>query len=443
VPLDYAEPRGRKLTIAVSRIKATDRKKRLGILLLNPGGPGGAGVGLPAVVATRSEAKGLAKRFDLIGFDPRGVGESTRLRCKFDESSPPADVTKEAARRLAQQQAKANAACARTDLALTRELTTPNVARDMDRIRAALGEKKLNYLGISWGTALGAHYRSLFGPRVGRMVIDSPVTSDYRWDRMYDDLVAARQRNHLRFAAWIAGHHKVYGLGTTAAEVERTMVRLYTRFAKNPQDLPDLGPIDGPTMLTMMYLTSSLWPDAASGLAAVKKAADTTPPATGGERSEAKKAAEPEEFNVGVQIAITCNEEAGTRDFERWWTRFSERRQRYPLASLPVEIPFSSDSFSDSPTPVCAGWPHPVRPYRLANTGAPLLIVGHAAESVTPGQWAPDLQRVIGGHRHTMDDDGHGSLLFTKQCAPAAESFLATGAAPVRKCRVPLPTPQN
>jgi pimeloyl-ACP methyl ester carboxylesterase len=437
VPLDYAKPQGRKLQIAISRVRASDPKKRNGILLLNPGGPGGAGLTMPDFVLA-FDAKDLGKRFDLIGFDPRGVGASTRLRCAVDDSaSPPADITKKAARRLATAQAKANTACARTDLALTRELTTANVARDMDRIRIALGERKLNYLGISWGTALGAHYRTLFGQRVGRMVIDSPVPPDFRWDTMYDDLVAARQANYRRFAAWVASHHAVYGLGTTARQVQYTIEAFYARFSRHPEEIPGLGLVDGPSLIAVMFALSEKWPTTASALVVLKKALDGA--RVSGSGTFGAKADEPEDFNVGVQIAITCNEDAGTRDFETWWHRFEQRRNRYPLATQPVNDPFFGNGFSDSPVPVCAGWPHPVRPYQLANTAAPLLIVDHAHEWVTPARWGPELQQVIGGSRMRITDDVHGSLIMLKQCAPAAVSFLTTGKRPATTCQVPLP----
>jgi pimeloyl-ACP methyl ester carboxylesterase len=441
VPLDYAKPGGRKLRIAVSRVRASDTKNRLGVLLLNPGGPGGAGLALPeAVLGT--EGKALGERFDLIGFDPRGVGVSTRLRCTLDEPTPPADITEEAARQLSIKAAKANAACAATDPTLTRELTTPNVARDMDRIRIALGERKLNYLGISWGTALGAHYRTLFANRVGRLVIDSPVTPDFRWDQMYDDLVAARQANHVRFTTWVASNHEVYGLGATARQVQQTLGGFYDRFSKKPEEVPGIGKVDGPTLILAMYALSDAWPRIATALSRLKKAVDGTPAKELGTLgAPGAKADEPEDFNVGVQIAITCNEDAGTRDFQTWWSRYERRRDRYPLATQPVEDPFGGNGFSDSPVPLCAGWPHPVRPYQLANTGAPLLIVDHAHEWKTPANWGPLLQRVVGGARLRITDDGHGSLITLKQCMPAAVSFLTTGQRPTATCQVPLPKP--
>jgi pimeloyl-ACP methyl ester carboxylesterase len=129
-----------------NRIRANDPTKRLGILVLNPGGPGGYGAGMPEFILG-SRASDLGKRFDLIGFDPRGVNESTWLRCKNLDNPPPAASRGRPHGSSPRAPARILTARARTDTAFTRELTTPNVAPDMDRIRAALGEKTLNGLG--------------------------------------------------------------------------------------------------------------------------------------------------------------------------------------------------------------------------------------------------------------------------------------------------------
>lgn len=173
VPLDYTDPGGRTITVALSRLKANDTAHRIGPLLLNDGGPAGPGLHMPL---TTSEVMGdVADRYDLIGMDPRFVGRSTPLDCGWDLGS------------ALLRSAGADRAAYRDEVAVARELaarcerahgdvlpyvTTRNTARDMDVIRAALREDALSYLGYSYGGYLGQVYTQLFPGRTDRMVLD-------------------------------------------------------------------------------------------------------------------------------------------------------------------------------------------------------------------------------------------------------------------------------
>ncbi|MEU7577656.1 alpha/beta hydrolase [Streptomyces sp. NPDC041068] len=185
VPLDYADPGGRTIKIAVSRVKAKSPGGRRGILLSNPGGPGGTG--LANTLALRPTLKDVADRYDLIGFDPRFLGESTPVTCgKAPRPAPPAETT--TPREDFERQVRAARDTARRcqehgdNAALLPHASTRNVARDMDAIRAALGERKLSYYGISYGADLGAVYTQLFPRRADRIVLDSstdPAATQY------------------------------------------------------------------------------------------------------------------------------------------------------------------------------------------------------------------------------------------------------------------------
>ncbi|MEU5901760.1 MULTISPECIES: alpha/beta hydrolase [Streptomyces] len=185
VPLDYADPRGRTIDIAVSRIRAKSSGERRGILLSNPGGPGGTG--LANTLALRPALKDVADHYDLIGFDPRFLGESTPLTCgEAPQPAPPAETTtprrdfgksvrsaRDTARRCQEHGDNAE---------LLPHASTRNVARDMDAIREALGERRLSYYGISYGADLGAVYTQLFPHRSDRIVLDSstdPAATQY------------------------------------------------------------------------------------------------------------------------------------------------------------------------------------------------------------------------------------------------------------------------
>ncbi|MEV5980464.1 alpha/beta hydrolase [Streptomyces sp. NPDC052114] len=185
VPLDYADPGGRTIQIAISRIKAKSPGERRGILLSNPGGPGGTG--LANTLALRPALKDVADRYDLIGFDPRFLGESTPVTCgKAPRPTPPAETT--TPRADFEKSVRAARDTARRcrehgdNATLLPHASTRNVARDMDAVRAALGEPRLSYYGISYGADLGAVYTQLFPRRADRIVLDSstdPAATQY------------------------------------------------------------------------------------------------------------------------------------------------------------------------------------------------------------------------------------------------------------------------
>ncbi|MEV7192988.1 alpha/beta fold hydrolase [Streptomyces sp. NPDC093510] len=185
VPLDHADPGGRTIEIAVSRVKAKSPGERRGILLSNPGGPGGSG--LANTLALRPALKDVADRYDLIGFDPRFLGESTPVTC--GEAPPPAPPTGTTTPRRDFEDSVRSARdtalrCQEhgDNAELLPHASTRNVARDMDAIRAALGERRLSYYGISYGADLGAVYTQMFPRRADRIVLDSstdPAATQY------------------------------------------------------------------------------------------------------------------------------------------------------------------------------------------------------------------------------------------------------------------------
>ncbi|MFG2570690.1 alpha/beta hydrolase [Streptomyces sp. NPDC048567] len=180
VPLDYAKPKGETIGIALIRKEATDPSKRLGSMLFNFGGPGGSGVSiLPRAAAGYAT---LNSRYDLVGFDPRGVAQSAGVRCRDDKAQEKAyqnvDMTPDTAAEEAsfmKDGADFGAGCARLSGKVLPYVGTTNAARDMDVIRRALGDEKLTYFGMSYGTELGGTYAHLFPEHVGRTVLDAVV----------------------------------------------------------------------------------------------------------------------------------------------------------------------------------------------------------------------------------------------------------------------------
>ncbi len=176
VPLDYTDPNGDTINVAVTRHPADDPQARIGTLLLNPGGPGGSAIGL---ARTFSRAGDIGDRFDIVGFDPRGVGESTPLDCRSHlvdmyDADPTIDSDADRAAVLDSSQAFVDE-CDERHGDLLPFLGTTDVARDMDEIRKALGEEQINYLGYSYGTSLGQEYARLFPTHVRSMILDGVV----------------------------------------------------------------------------------------------------------------------------------------------------------------------------------------------------------------------------------------------------------------------------
>ncbi len=181
VPLDYTRPAGRTLQLSVIRLRAEDREETVGSLIVNPGGPGASGIGY-AAAASSYFGDPVTEHFDVIGFDPRGVGESAPIDCLRDDqldtflaSEPDPVKPFEIAEADALMRQFGEGCLSRSGAALTRHVGTEEAARDMDVIRSALGQARMVYFGASYGTFLGATYADLFPQRVGRMVFDAAI----------------------------------------------------------------------------------------------------------------------------------------------------------------------------------------------------------------------------------------------------------------------------
>jgi pimeloyl-ACP methyl ester carboxylesterase len=220
VPRDYADPEGERLTIAISRLRATDPARRRGILLAVNGGPGGDW-GLGRALPQKFAGTPVHEVYDLIGFDPRGTGYSTPLHAevtipKASFDSRPPDSAFEA---LAEDMRLRELACERAGGSLRPHISTRNTARDMDVIRAALGEDRLSFVGYAYGAYVGAVYGSLFPDRLDRSVLDSSVNPDWTWREQFLWQGDAVQRNVDAWADWTARRDGHFGLGRTPAAV--------------------------------------------------------------------------------------------------------------------------------------------------------------------------------------------------------------------------------
>ena len=227
VPLDYQQPDGKTITIEVSELAAAKPGKMRGYLLLNPGGPALEGLNMPSAMAPTLPASVLDE-YDLIGFDPRGVGVSTPVSCGLSPSFAGVFPYPAADGSITQNVAQAKAAaedCAKIGGEL-QYFTTANTARDMDRIRIALGVPKISYWGQSYGTYLGAVYTTLFPQHTDRMVLEGNVDPNDVWQQQIQLWNQGMNDRFPDAARVAAAHHAQLGLGSTIAQVTRTFLAL-------------------------------------------------------------------------------------------------------------------------------------------------------------------------------------------------------------------------
>ncbi|MEU7107886.1 alpha/beta fold hydrolase [Streptomyces stramineus] len=236
VPLDYAAPTGRTLSVAVSRLKATGpATARRGIIQTNPGGPGGRGLDFPAALRAKMTPQ-VAAAYDVIGMDTRGLGKSEPLDCGLNSLSwlRGTGFDRAAFDRVAKQAADDAAKCDSAYGDSLRHYSTRNIARDVDVVRGALRERKTSWFGQSYGTYLGAVYAQMFPGKVDRLVLDSALNPREYGRKTTQAMGPANEKALDELAAWAAPRDAVYHLGKTPAAVRATVEGLVRRAAERP-----------------------------------------------------------------------------------------------------------------------------------------------------------------------------------------------------------------
>ncbi|MEU6244527.1 alpha/beta hydrolase [Streptomyces sp. NPDC047024] len=451
VPLDYAHPDGKHLTLAVSRMPATHRdprnsKRRVprqGALVYNPGGPGASGLAFP-VIGIVPEWKRIAAAYDLIGYAPRGVAPSAPLSCvkpeQFYKAPSPAPVHPSAAykrERIARAKAYARGCAQRSGKGL-RFFNSLNNARDLDVLRAALGEPRLTFMGASYGTYLGALYATLFPAHVRRMVLDSAVNPAPAkvWYRANLDQSAAFEHRWTDFRAWVARHDDVYGLGGTAAAVERAYDTASAKLAASPA-----GGTVGPGQLQNTFLMAGYyddyWPSRAEALSAYLKG-DAKPLVR--LAAPSPETAKEAENGSAVYSAVECNDAPWPADFAVW------DRDNTRLARV---APFETwdNVWANLP---CAYWPVPrQRPLdvRTSRGATPsVLILAAERDAAAPYAGALEMARRLAGSTLVTERGAgtHGVGLGPNRCVNAhVDAYLLEGRLPGgRAACAPRPEPR-
>lgn len=443
VPLDYAEPSGRQISLTVSRARASGKPEEYqGAFVYNPGGPGASSMYFP-LAAALPEWKRIAGAYDIVGYAPRGVARSAPLSCEdpagFIKAPSPAPVHPSPAyklERIAQAKAYAQGCARRTGPAL-RHYTSLNNARDLDVLRAALGQPRLTFMGASYGTYFGALYATLFPSHVRRMVFDSAVdpSPGQIWYRSNLDQSFAFESRWADFRAWVAEHDATYHLGATPDAVSRSYEKARARLALRPA-----GGKVGPGELHAAFLGAGYYDDywtlRATALSEYLKGNEKPLISQAAPRPEAARSAE---NASSVYTAVECNDAPWPTEWEVW------DRDNTDLASV---APFETwdNAWMNLP---CAYWQTPRQEPLDVRTwpGAlpPTLILAAERDAATPYVGARELARRLSGSVLITEEDAgtHGIGGGGNECVNAyLEDYLLRGETPVRRAScAPHPEP--
>ncbi|MEV7611677.1 alpha/beta hydrolase [Streptomyces sp. NPDC089799] len=436
VPLDHDQPAGRKISLALTRVPHTAAASQ-GPLLVNPGGPGGSGRSLAGYVASALPAD-LAAQYDVIGFDPRGVGKSEpALDCgpgHFTPVRPDSVPYREADERANLDRVRAFAqSCATRHADVLPYIGTVAAAHDLELLRQALGTPKISYFGYSYGTYLGAVYAKLYPQRVHRLVLDSVVDPSGVW---YEDNLAqdvAFDARHKAFMAWVAKHNATYRLGSDPTEVESRWYAMREALRTAPA-----GGKVGPSELEDTYMPggyyNGYWPSLAEAFAAHTLRGDEKPLVAAYERFGAVDPAAGNSYSV--YTAVQCRDSAWPKDWNTWRADMWRTHAKAPFMTW-------NNAWYNAP---CAFWPAaPLEAPDVANTALPpALLVQATEDAATPYEGAVSMREKLAGSSLLVEQGGgnHGVALSGNKCLDEkVAAYLRTGRAADATCAAP-PAPE-
>lgn len=436
VPLDHENPAAGRIQLAVTRVVSTEPAARRGSLLVNFGGPGGSGT-----ASVEAWAAGLDPRvraaYDIVGFDPRGVGSSTAVECVDDATldamragTGDPDTPEGLARAVAAAERFA-AACATSTGPLLGEVDTVSAARDLDILRAVLGDDQLDYLGYSYGTLLGATYADLFPERTGRFVLDAAMDPSLDGSELILDQAAGFERALRLYVETCLPLDGCPFEGTVdegLAEIEALLRQA------EAQPLPTAGgrplTVDEAiaAVILPLYNEQNWWVLTPALTLALDHGDGTALLALADVYHGRQPDGSYRDNGYEANIAINCLERP-------------ENDDPAAMAALDARLqevaPTLGDWFSHDEV-TCGAWPHdPVRePAPLDAAGAgPVLVVGGTGDTATPYAWAQALAAQLeGGHLLTRVGEGHGSYLKGNRCVDeTVTSYLLEGVLPAEE----------
>ncbi|GHE80604.1 peptidase [Streptomyces spiralis] len=433
-PLDWSKPKGDTIDIALIRAQASGPGKRIGSLIFNFGGPGGSGVSaLPSFAPDYAK---LRTRYDLVSFDPRGVGRSAGVRCESDaqldqyfqqDATPDDQAERNAYLKNVEQ---FNAGCEKNSAKVLPHVRTTDAARDMDLMRQVLGDPRMYYFGISYGTELGGVYAHLFPRHVGRAVLDGVVDPTQTPEQTSLGQARGFQLAMDNFAhACVSDTTTKCPIGNSAQDVENRIAALLKKL--------DAKPIPGmfPRQLTQSAATNGiaqalyskeLWSPLTEGLqqayAGDGRILMLLSDALNGRNENG------EYSNLtSANVAINCSD-----DKQRYDTAYVQRKVPEFRAVSPLFGDFLAWSML-----TCADWPVPGaadHPDVSAPGSAPILVVGNTGDPATPYEGAKKMVDALGkgvAVELTYKGQGHGAYDSKNKCVQnAVNAYLLDGKVP-------------
>ncbi|WP_228717593.1 alpha/beta hydrolase [Allosaccharopolyspora coralli] len=424
VPRDYADPAGETITLGVLRKPASDPEQRIGSLLVNPGGPGASGMSSAAGLTGVTRDTELGEKFDLVGFDPRGIGASEpQIRCltgpendadrlDSDADNSPAGVAETEAENREYGQSCAQ----RTGPELLANVGTRDVVRDLDVLRSALGDEKLTFLGFSYGTRIGAEYAEQFPRNVRAMLLDGAIDPGQTTVESLVAQGAGFQGAFDAFARWCADQ-ETCALGADPGRAVAEFQQLTRPLVDRPADAGDgrrLSYTDATTAAIQALYAQELWGRLNVGLRELSQGrgqllmqlADVYY----GRQSDGSYSTVTDAFN-----AIRCVDDQRVRD--RAEVREADRRYRQVA-------PFLDDGRGANPAlDQCAFWPVPVtgdpEPPEAGDL-PPTLVVSTTGDPATPYEAGVELSKALGGGLVTFEGTQHTAFLQGNDCVDEA-----------------------
>ncbi|MEP7191628.1 MAG: alpha/beta hydrolase [Actinomycetota bacterium] len=432
VPIDYAHPEGGTIQLSVLKVASTNPSRRIGSLVVNPGGPGGSGV---FYAAGAQFTDPVLQAYDVVGFDPRGVGTSAPVKCLNDREmdtflgGDPTPDNRSEEQKLADA-AKAFAdKCKANGGTLLGHVSTIDAAKDMDVLRAALAEPKLNYLGKSYGTFLGATYADLFPSKVGRFVLDGVVDPNLTSSQVNEGQAVGFETATRAYVKDCVDKGKC----PLGGSVDSGMARL--RDFLRQLDAKPL-PISDPYVKALTEGWASLgiagpmydprrWPDLTDALRLALDGQGGPLMRLANDYAERTTAGAYLGNLMQVIYAVNCMDRSDVKALAHY-----ETEARSLTASAPTWGPFLAWS-----TVPCGYWPVPANnaPKKITAAGSgPIVVVGTTRDPATPYKWAQGLAAQLqNGHLITYDGDGHTAYMRSNSCVDdAVDAYLIKGAVP-------------
>lgn len=435
VPIDYDNPGGAQAQLAVIRIPATG--PRIGALLVNPGGPGASAVDTVASMGAELAGSEINRRFDLVGFDPRGVGHSTpELRCQTDAEfdayrrEPLVDYSPAGVAHIEQIYRQLAQRCVdRMGPAFLENVGTASVARDMDAVRQALGDNQINYLGFSYGTQLGTDYVERFGDHVRAMVLDGAI----------DPSVGPIEENITQQAGFQTAFNDYATdcarssdcpLGSDPAQWNNRYHQLVDPLVKQPAHTSDprgLSYTDALTGTVNALYTPQFWKYLTSGLLGLQRGTEPDDLLMLADEYNRRDADGHYDNSQDAFNAVRCVDAPYPTDPAAWADADRRTRQVAPFQSY-------GQFTGHAPRDLCALWPVPATssPHPAAPVApGKVVVVSTTHDPATPYQAGVDLARQLGAPLITHEGTQHTVVFTGNPCVDSAVvSYLVDGSVP-------------